>query len=156
VKSITGSASARVRADQAACFALLAAVDRYDDWNPDLVRELEVLSHDKQGRPERLNAVLHVKQSPIAKDFELTVAVRTDPSHTVHISRLPNEPTDEEALELVWRIEGDGGGDQARLEVRFEAQVSFLPRFLPVGGVGDMIARALMSSAVKALQASRT
>ncbi len=152
MKSITGSASAHVRADQAECFVLLAEVDRYDDWNPDLVRELEVLDRDEQGRPARLDVVIHVKQSPIAKDFELTVAVRAEPPHVVHISRLSNEPTDQEALEVVWRIEGDAH-QETWIELRFDAEVSFLPRFLPVGRVGDMIARALLGSAAKALEA---
>lgn len=35
------------------CFALLAAVDRYPDWCPDVVRQVEVLDRDAAGESNR-------------------------------------------------------------------------------------------------------
>ena len=149
MKEIRGSASAVVRASAQDCYALLAAVDRYGSWNGDLVRELEVLEREPDGSPVRLRAQIYVKQSPFMKTFELTVAIRNEPPNAVHITRLPNEPTDREGLELSWRILPEGSG--ALLELQFMALASFVPGFLPLGGVGNLIAETLLESATEAL-----
>jgi hypothetical protein len=41
------------------CFALLAAVDRYRDWCPDVVRQVEVLDRDAAGEPLRAIAEVY-------------------------------------------------------------------------------------------------
>lgn len=146
VKEIRGSASAEVAAPVERSYELLAGVDRYGEWNGDLVRELEVLDRD----PLRIRAVIHVKQSPLMKNFELRLVVHAQP-HVVHIERLPNEPTDPEALELAWQVASADGG--SRIDLEFAAVVSFAPAFLPLHGVGDLLANRLLSSAVAALSA---
>ena len=146
MKEIRGSASAVVPAPPDECYALLAAVDRYDEWNGELVRELEVLERD----PPRLRAVIYVKQSPFMKTFSLQAAVATEPPRAVHITRIPNEPGDHEAMRLVWRIAPADAG--SRIELDFSAVTSFLPGFFPLGGVGNLIAGTLLESAVEALR----
>jgi ribosome-associated toxin RatA of RatAB toxin-antitoxin module len=150
VKHIDGHASSLVAAPVEDCFALLAAVHRYPSWNVDLVREVDVLEWAGEDRPARAWARIHVAQSPFGKNFELVVAVRTEPSSAVYLTRLPNEPSDPEQLTLSWRLEQDAG---TRIALEFHATVSFLPRFLPQFGVGDLIADTLLDAAVRALGA---
>ncbi len=106
------------------CFELLAAVDRYREWNGELMRELEVL----QAEPLHVRAVIYVKQSPFMKTFELCVAVRTEPPSCVYIDRIPNEPTDPEGLDLRWRVEPADAGHShlARLRRRRLVRAGFL------------------------------
>jgi ribosome-associated toxin RatA of RatAB toxin-antitoxin module len=145
MKEIRGSASATVRASAQDSYALLAAVDRYAEWNGELVRELEVL----QAEPLRLRAVICVKRGRLTKTFELRVATHTEPLHVVHITRIPNDPDDPEGLELSWRVAPAGSG--ARLELAFSAVASFVPGFLPLGGIGNLIAGTLLEAATDAL-----
>lgn len=147
MKEIRGAASAEVPAPAGRSYELLAAVDRYGEWNRELVRELEVLDHD----PLRLRAAINLKRSPFTKTFELRVVIRTEPPRVVHIERVPNEPTDPEALELTWRVTATPAG--SRIELDLAAVASFVPGFIPLGGAGDLIAKTLLSSAVAALSA---
>jgi ribosome-associated toxin RatA of RatAB toxin-antitoxin module len=151
VKEIHGSASGIVRATPERCFSLLAAVDRYRDWNAELVRELEVLERHRDDKPTRVRAVIHVKQSPFMKNFELTVAVRAEPPHAIFITRIPNEPSDPEALELAWRVAPRSAGGATRIGLQFNAVASFIPGFLPLGGIGNLIAERLLDAATTAL-----
>ncbi len=145
MKEIRGSASAVVRAPAQKCYALLAAVDRYDEWNRDLVRELEVL----QREPLRLRAAIHVKRSQFAKTFELRVAVSAEPPWAVYITRIANEPSDPERLRLAWRITPAREGTQLQLDLN--AVASFVPRLMPLRSLGNTIARKLLGSATEAL-----
>ena len=56
--------------------ALLAAVDRYPSWHPDVVKDVEVLERDDQGRPTKARTKLHVQHGPITRDFDLTMEVK--------------------------------------------------------------------------------
>src|SRR3981081_3204981 len=105
MKSIEGRASAVVASAVEDCFALLAAVDRYPGWNGELGREVEVLGRDGKGHPARARMMIHVAQSPLAKDFEFSVAVRAEPLTVVSLTRLADKPSDRERLVTCW-----GGG----------------------------------------------
>ena len=154
MKEIRGSASAAVPAPANECFSLLAAVDRYAVWNGDLVRELNVLERDPEGLPARVRAVISIKRGSPVKTFELTVAVTTDPPHAVYITRIPNEPSDREELHLVWRVDPQRSAADTRIELQFAAMASFVPGFLPLGGIGNRIAEKLVESAGRALRAA--
>ena len=94
---------------------------------------------------------VHVAQSPFAKDYEFDAAIRIDPPGRVQLFRLPSGTSDLERLSLSWSlVEGDG----TRIRLGFSAGVSFLPRLVPLPGVGDLIARTLLDSAVRALGGS--
>jgi hypothetical protein len=56
-----GEAAASVAAPLEDCFALLAAVDRYPDWCPDVVRQVEVLDLDSATEPRRVQMTSHVE-----------------------------------------------------------------------------------------------
>ena len=150
MKEIRGSASAVARATPESCFSLLAAVDRYGDWNADLVREVEVIEREEDDWPARARGAIYVKHSPVMKHFELTVAVRAEPPRAVYITRIPNEPSDREALELAWRL-APARGRATRINLELQAVVSFVPGFIPLGGVGNMIADTLLEAATEAL-----
>lgn len=150
MKQINGRASSVVAAPVENCFALLEAVHRYPTWNGDLVREVEVLEWDADGRPAGARAMIHVAQSPFAKNFELVVAVSAEPMTAVYLTRLPNAPSDPEQLVISWRLHPDAG---TRIELEFHATVSFLPRVVPLFGVGDLIADTLIDAAARTLNA---
>jgi len=147
MKELRGNAIGVLAVPAEACFALLAAVDRYPAWL-DVVREVDVLERGPNGRPLRVGAQLHVAQSPVMKDFSLVVAAESEPYGAVRLVRLPKDSGDRDQLTLSWSLRGNG---ETRLELEFYAAVSFLPRILPLGGVGDLIARHVLEEATTAL-----
>ena len=108
MKELTGTASASTPASPEACIALLAAVDRYPSWHPDVVKAVEVLERDDQGQPTKAQTKLHVQHGPITRDFDLTMAVVVDPAGTVKLSRIPHHGSDGEKFEVNWRVSGGG------------------------------------------------
>ncbi len=147
MKELTGTASASTPASPEACIALLAAVDRYPSWHPDVVKDVEVLERDDQGQPTKARTKLHVQHGPVTRDFDLTMAVAVDPAGTVKLSRIPHERSDGEKFDVTWRVSG-AGPSQIRLDLAANLDV---PRFLPLGGVGDSMAGGFVSAATRAL-----
>lgn len=147
MKHLDGRASSVVSAPLAACFAVLAAVDRYPSWS-DFVREVVDVERDDDGRPRRAHVVVHVAQSPFGKRFEFDVAIRTEPPRAVRVTRLPSTPSDADRFSLSWSLlEGRG----TRVGLNFSASVSFLPSLVPLPGVGDLIAGTLLDEAAAEL-----
>ena len=126
------------------------AVDRYPDWHPEVVRKVEVLERDGEGEPVRARAVLHVAVGPLVKDFNLVLAVGLPDAQTVKLTRIPNHPGDDERFDVTWRLREEGAGTRIRLEVQASLSV---PRFVPVGTIGDGLADGFVSSATRALGA---
>jgi ribosome-associated toxin RatA of RatAB toxin-antitoxin module len=148
VKELQGRASAELDVPVKDCFELLAAVDRYPDWF-EVVQAVEMLEAERNGTPGLARAELHVPQSPFGTHFELLVAVRTERPRAVTLTRVPDGTSDEDRLELIWRMKRSGS---TRLELSFDAAASFVPSFVPVGGAGDAIARAAITAARAALE----
>jgi hypothetical protein len=151
VKELTGSASAATGATPEQCMALLEDIDRYPDWHPEVVKEAEVLERDAQGHPTKAHCKLHVERGPMTRDFDLVMAVSVDPAGTIKLSRIPHEPSDEERFDVTWRVEG-GPSTRIRLDLLADLNV---PRFIPLGGVGDALAQGLVSAASRALASAR-
>ena len=147
MKELTGTASATTPASPEACLALLAAVDRYPSWHPDVVKSVDVLERDDQGQPTQARTKLHVQHGPITRDFDLTMAVAVDPAGTVKLSRIPHHRSDGEKFEVNWRVTG---GQPTQIGLDLVAGLD-VPRFLPLGGVGDSIAEGFVSAATRAL-----
>jgi hypothetical protein len=124
------------------------AVDRYPSWHPEVVRQVEVLERDSEGNPTKGRGMLHVAVGPIVKDFDLVLAVTLEDAHTVKLARLPNHAGDEERFEVTWRMAAAPGGTRIRLDVLATLSV---PRFLPVGGIGDRLAQGFVSAATRGL-----
>jgi hypothetical protein len=147
VKELTGTASDSTPASPEACMALLAAVDGYPTWHPDVVKAVEVLERDDQGQPTKAQTKLHVQHGPITRDFDLTMAVVVDPAGTVKLSRVPHHGSDGEKFEVNWRV-SRGSPSQIGLDLAADLDV---PRFLPLGGIGDSLAQGFVSAATRAL-----
>jgi ribosome-associated toxin RatA of RatAB toxin-antitoxin module len=145
MRELHGTASTEVTAPVENCLALLTAVDSYPDWYPDGVREVDVLERDG-GRPTKVRAVLHVEVAGFDRDFDLTMSVDADPKGRVALTKVRADSSDP-PFDVVWRV-SDDGGTLIELDLTTELPV---PRLMPLGGVGDSIARSFVSAARDAL-----
>jgi carbon monoxide dehydrogenase subunit G len=137
MKELRGSATALVDAPLDACLALVEAVDRYPDWHP------EVVERDGDGVPSRARTELHVEVGPLKTDFDLLMAVTVEPPGTVKLVKVGGSAK----FNVIWRLESGGG---TRLSLDLDANLE-VPRFLPLGGVGDSLAHGFVSAASEEL-----
>lgn len=147
MKRLAGHAAAESGATPADCFELLAAVDRYPVWNPEVVRGAEVLERADDGSPTKARAKLHAEVGPVVKDFDLLLAVSTDRPRAVTLTRISDDRGDQEEFRVGWTV---AQGPPTRIELRLDANLS-VPRFVPVIGVGDSLAKEFVTAAVRAL-----
>jgi ribosome-associated toxin RatA of RatAB toxin-antitoxin module len=148
MKSLHGEASAGVGAPIEECLALLAAVERYPSWYPDVVRQVDVLERRPDGLAARAEVTLHVAHGPLVKDLHLLLAVRVDAPDTVVLTRIPHGPPDDERFEVTWRLQA---GTETSIHLALDAELA-VPRFVPLGGVGDTVASGFVAAAVAALR----
>ena len=146
MKQLQGSASAEIELPAEDCFALLASIDRYPVWF-EVVRAVEILEREPDGRARLVRVELHVPRSPFGTDFELVVVVEAQRPEAMQLTKLPDGPADADRLELTWRLSENGS---TQIEFEFDAAVSFVPGYLPVGGAGDVIAEAILDAATRA------
>jgi hypothetical protein len=146
MKELQGSAYSAVDATPDECIALLEAVDSYPEWHPDVVKEVEVLASN-DGHPTRVRCKLHVARGPLVKDFNLVMSVATDGRRQVKLTKVQDAHSGPEQFEVTWLVE-DTGPTLIRLDLAASLDV---PRFLPVGGVGDGLAEGFVGAAVKEL-----
>ncbi len=66
-----GEATEVAAASAEKCFALVATVDRYPDWCPQILREVEVLDRGDGGQPSRMRVRMRVARGAISSGFEL-------------------------------------------------------------------------------------
>jgi len=147
VKELTGRASGTTPASPEACIALLAAVDRYPDWYPEVVKSVEVLERDGVGQPTSARTKLHVHRGPITRDFDLTMEVKLYPPGAVRLSRVPHHGGDGEKFDVNWFVR-ETQPTQITLDLAANLDV---PRFLPLGAIGDAMAAGFVSAATRAL-----
>jgi ribosome-associated toxin RatA of RatAB toxin-antitoxin module len=150
LKQLQGSASAEIELSVEDCFAMLASIERYPAWF-EVVREAEILERGRDGRPRLVRVALHVPQSPFGTEFAFTVAVEADRPEAMQFTKLPDGPADQDRLELTWRLRENGSTE---IEFEFDAAVSFVPAYLPLGGAGDVIAEAILDAATTAFAES--
>ncbi len=148
MKDLHGTASAVVPAPLDRCRALFEAVDRYPDWYPDAVREVDVLERDHTGRPTKARAKLHLVWGPVVKDFDLVLAVVSEPPGPIRLTRIADAGSSQFAV--TWGLRDDDHGG-TRIDLNLTASMS-VPRFLPVGGIGDAIADGFIGAATRALK----
>jgi len=149
VKRLHGEATAIVEATSAQCLSVLAAVEGYPRWYPDVVREAEVLATGQDGLPTRAQVKLHVSRGPLEKDFRLLMEVCVETPGKVTLTRIPHEASDEETFQVAWEIEERGQNRHVRLSV--DACLA-VPRFLPLGSIGDELAAGFVSAVAPVLQ----
>jgi hypothetical protein len=146
MRDLNGTASAVVAAPLDRCRALLEAVDRYPAWYPETVRDVEVLERDPTGRPTTARAKLHLARGPLVKDFDLVLAVVSEPPGPIRLTRIADAGSSQ--FGVTWRLRDEGG---TRIDLDLAASMS-VPRFIPVGGIGDAIADGFIGAATRALQ----
>lgn len=139
MKELRGTATALVPAPMAQCLALVAAVDEYPAWYPDVVRAVEVLERDAGGLPSRAQTELHLSVGPLTKDFDVLMAVTVVPPATVKLVKVGGNAK----FDVTWRLHN---GDNTRLTLDLDANLD-APRFLPLGGIGDSVAQGFISAA---------
>ena len=150
MKELTGSASATTPASLEQSLALLQAIDGYPSWYPEVVKSVEVLEHDDQGRPSKVRSKLHVERGPMTRDFDLTMEVKLHPPGAVRLSRIPHDGGDSEKFEVNWFVR-----ETRSTEIHLDLAANLdVPRFLPLGGVGDSMAQGFVSAATRALASS--
>jgi ribosome-associated toxin RatA of RatAB toxin-antitoxin module len=148
VKDLHGSAAQPVNTVPERCLELLADVESYPRWYPEVVREIEVLERDAAGAAQQVRAILHAAVGPINRDLELRLGV-TRGADTVVLARVPHAGSDRERFEVNWRVVR-AGAQQARIELSLAASLD-VPRLLPVGGLADTLATGFVSAAVREL-----
>ena len=148
MKELHGSASAAVDAPADKCMALFEAVDRYPEWHPEVVHEVDVLERDDAGHPIRIRTKLHLARGPLVKDFNLMLGVASDGTRQVKLTRVRDRDSGREQFDVTWLVQ-DSGATRIRLDLGASLDV---PRFLPVGGIGDGMAEGFVAAAVKALR----
>ena len=148
MKELTGNAVATTGARREQALALLEDIDRYSTWYPAVIKQAEVLERDAQGHPTKAHCKLHVERGPMTRDFDLMMAVTVDPSGTIKLSRIPHEPSDGERFNVTWSVAR--GNPSTRIQLDLLADLN-VPRFIPLGGVGDEIAQGMVNAATRAL-----
>lgn len=131
------------------CFAVLAAVDRYPEWCPDVVRDVQVLDRDGRGEPRRVRMTVHVEWGVLEREFQLFLAVAVEPPRAVTLSRVTDHPTNQ-AFTAGWRLEP---ADRTRIALRLDAELR-VPAHIPADGIADKIAQAFVAAASRALSPS--
>jgi ribosome-associated toxin RatA of RatAB toxin-antitoxin module len=148
MKDLRGSARTSVPATPERCIALFEAVDDYPSWYPEVVQEVTVLERENDGRPSRVQTTLHVAKGPITKDFHLVLAVVSDRRTEVKLARVKQPGSGSEEFEATWHVT-----DSAVAEIGLDLAASLdVPRFLPVGGIGDAMAERFVAAAVNQLR----
>jgi ribosome-associated toxin RatA of RatAB toxin-antitoxin module len=143
MKEFRGHATETVAASAEECFALLAAIDRYPLWYPDVVREVEVLGRDAQGHPSVVRAKFRLAYKRLVHDFDLVLAVTLDEPQSVKLARVGGS----QRFELTWHVREDG---RTQIELDLYARLR-VPRFLPLEGVGKTTAEQFVAAAKTAL-----
>ncbi len=149
VKQLHGDADAGVGATTEECLSALAAVDRYPLWYPDVVRGVEVLARGEDGLPTRAQVALHVSVGPLKQDFNLLMEVSVAPPDRVTLARIPHDASDEHRFEVAWEIEDRGESRRVRLALDASLDV---PRFLPLGTIGDDLAAGFVLAVAQELR----
>jgi len=132
------------------CVSLLADVESYSSWYPEVVRRVEVLERDSDGRARQARANLHVPNVPLIGDLQLLVSVEIDGPGVVKLTRLAHGPEDPERFVVTWRLQEARGG--TKIEVALDATLS-VPRLVPLGAIGDGMASGFLAAAARALRA---
>jgi Polyketide cyclase / dehydrase and lipid transport len=139
MKELRGAASARVPTPLPQCLALLQAVDEYPVWYPEVVRSVDVRERDADGVPTRAQTALHISVGPVTKDFDLLMAVTVQPPAIVKLAKVGGDAK----FDVIWRLtEGDATGIELELDASLD-----VPRFLPLGDVGNSVAQGFVSAA---------
>lgn len=144
MKELHGTANVVVPVPLDRCFALLATVDRYPAWYPQVVKAVDVIDRDAAGIPSKIRTLLRVARQPLAREFDITLAVAVDWPRSVDLTLVGDDP---ERFAFAWRLAA-AAGTEIRLDMNAKLDV---PHLLPLGSVGDSLAADFLAAAVRAL-----
>jgi ribosome-associated toxin RatA of RatAB toxin-antitoxin module len=128
------------------CFALVAAVGRYPEWCPSIVRGVEVLERDGDDQPSRVRMTMHIERGTFMREFGLFLAIILDPPRVVSLTRVTDHPTNQE-FNATWLLES---ARSTRIALALDAKLR-VPRYVPAGGIADAIAEGFVTAACQAL-----
>ena len=149
MKELSGTAATLVAAEAEACLEMLAAVDRYSDWYPEVITHAEILERAGDGAPVRAAATVHVSVGPVQRKFDLLLEVDVGDRH-VRLLRIAHDHADGEHFEVRCTVLD---GERTELQVALQARLD-VPRFLPLGDVGDSVAQGFVEAARRVLDGS--
>jgi len=147
MKELHGAAQASVDVAIEDCVALLAAVEDYPSWYPDVVTDVTVVEFGDDGSPLTAETRLHLSYGPVSRDIELLLALRVRAPNMVELKHVPRGSSSGASFDATWRL---AGGTRTSLELELDATMP-LPRLVPTGGVGDQFAAGFMQAAVRRL-----
>jgi hypothetical protein len=130
------------------CFGLLAAVERYPDWCGEVIRDVEVRESGADGQPTQVRMTVHVARGPIEREFNLFLAVATEPPQLVKLTRVTDHPTNQE-FNATWLL-GVRPGETTLITLQLDALLR-VPWYMGGRGVGDAIAQRFVEAACAAL-----
>jgi ribosome-associated toxin RatA of RatAB toxin-antitoxin module len=128
------------------CFALVAAVDHYPEWCPDVVRSVDVLERRARGEPLRVRMMIHVARGTLVREFQLVLAIAAEPPRSVTLRRVTDHPTNQE-FTAIWLLRPHGA---TRIALQLDAKLR-VPALVPAGGIPDEIANGFVAAASRAL-----
>jgi ribosome-associated toxin RatA of RatAB toxin-antitoxin module len=146
LKELSGQATRPVGLPAAQCFAVLADVDEYPEWYPEVVQDVDVLEREPDGLARRARTRLHLSWGPVVKDFDLVLGIVAQPVTMVSLARVSDAPT-ANTFAATWRLR-ESSVTEVAIELRAALDV---PRFMPLGGIGDAIAQGFVDAAVRRL-----
>jgi ribosome-associated toxin RatA of RatAB toxin-antitoxin module len=141
-----GDAAEVVAAPGEDCLALVAAVDRYPDWCPDIVREVDVLDRAADDQPSRVRMTMHIARGALVREFNLFLAIAVAPPGTVKLTRVTDHATNQE-FNATWMLRPAGS---TRVALELDAKLR-VPWYIRAGGIGDAIAEGFVTAACRAL-----
>jgi ribosome-associated toxin RatA of RatAB toxin-antitoxin module len=148
MRDFHGEAAAVVAAPLQDCFALLAAVDGYPHWCPDVVRDVEILNSDAGGQPSSVRVTMRIARGVLVREFDLFLAVVLEPPQAVKLTRFTDHPTEQE-FTANWVLRPAAG---TRIALEIDAKLR-VPSYIPAGDAGDAIAERFVTAACSALSA---
>jgi ribosome-associated toxin RatA of RatAB toxin-antitoxin module len=137
-----GEAAEVVAAPQEVCLALVAAVDRYPAWCPEVIREVDVLERGADGQPSRARMTMRVARGGLVREFDLFLAIVVESPGSVKLTRVTDHPTNQE-FDATWTLRPAAS---TRVALELDAKLR-VPWYIRSGGIGDAIAEAFVSAA---------
>jgi ribosome-associated toxin RatA of RatAB toxin-antitoxin module len=134
-----------VSAAPADVYAVVEDVETYPEWMTG-VQGVDVHERGPDGRVSVARIHMELPIPVVKGGFAFTGAVDRTPPSRVTLRRKPSREGDEQALTVDWRLEPEGSGTRVRLEMDATVDV---PRFAPLGGPADSMARGFADALVE-------
>jgi hypothetical protein len=146
MREFHGAAAEVVAAPLEDCLVLLAAVDRYPDWCPDVVRAVEVLDRGADRQASSVRMTMHIARGGFDTEFDLFLTVIVEPPGTVKLTRVRKRPTSQE-FNATWMLTPAGS---TRVALQLDAKLR-VPWYIRAHGIADAIAQRFVTAACREL-----